>query len=154
MNKLTNLNFFLIWVFGFFVLMSFDLFVESFVFEWLEWNGTNKNDWFFILWWGLVVIWFLYGSISLYQRLKKQSCVMKKVLIKTLFSIFIFLQISNAHSHNDNNLDSLCTFSNIPLIKKIIGCRKVTIEEINSLKEYWSNETNEDLCHYFYFPIA
>ena len=79
---------------------------------------------------------------------------MKKVLIKTLFSIFIFLQISNAHSHNDNNLDSLCTFSNIPLIKKIIGCRKVTIEEINSLKEYWSNETNEDLCHYFYFPIA
>ena len=59
---------------------------------------------------------------------------MGKVLIKTLFSIFIFLQISNAHSHNDNNLDSLCTFSNIPLIKKIIGCRKVTIEEINSLK--------------------
>ena len=61
------------------------------------------------------------------------------------------------HSHNDKNLDSLCTFSNIPLINKIIGCRKVTIEEINlllSLKEYWSNETNEDLCHYFYFPIA
>ena len=71
MNKLTNLNFFLVWVFGFFVLLSFDLFVEGFVFEWLEWNGTNKNDWFFVLWWGLVVIWFLNGSISLYQRLKK-----------------------------------------------------------------------------------
>lgn len=30
----------------------------------------------------------------------------------------------------------------------------MTTEEINFLKEYWSNETNEDLCHYFYFPIA
>ena len=71
MNKLTNLNFLLIWVFGFFVLLSFDLFVEGFVFEWLELNGTNKNDWFFVLWWGLVVVWFLNGSIFLYQRLKK-----------------------------------------------------------------------------------
>jgi len=72
MNKLTNLNFFLVWVFGFFALLSFDLFVEGFVFEWLEWNDTNKNDWFFVLWWGLIVTWFLNGSISLYQRLKKQ----------------------------------------------------------------------------------
>jgi len=80
--------------------------------------------------------------------------VMKKVLIKTLFSILIFFQIQDVHSDDDYNLDSLCTFSNIPLINKTIGCRKVTAEEINSLKEYWSNETNEDLCHYFYFPIA
>jgi len=79
---------------------------------------------------------------------------MKKVLIKTLFSILIFFQIQDVHSDDDYNLDSLCTFSNIPLINKTIGCRKVTAEEINSLKEYWSNETNEDLCHYFYFPIA
>jgi len=39
--------------------------------EWLEWNGTDKNDWFFVLWWGLVVVWFLKGLISLNQRLKK-----------------------------------------------------------------------------------
>jgi hypothetical protein len=70
-NKLSNLNFFLTWVFGFFVLLSFDLFVEGFVFEWLRWNGTNKNDWFFALWWGVVFVWFLKGSISLYQRLRK-----------------------------------------------------------------------------------
>ena len=79
---------------------------------------------------------------------------MKKVLIKTLFSILIFFQIQDVHSDDDHNLDSLCNLSNIPLINKTIGCRKVTAEEINSLKEYWSNETNEDLCHYFYFPIA
>tara|TARA_S200000501_G_C20788870_1_gene728554 strand:+ start:233 stop:463 length:231 start_codon:yes stop_codon:yes gene_type:complete len=70
-NKLSNLNFFLTWVFGFFVLLSFDLFVEGFVFEWLRWNGTNKNDWFFALWWGVVFVWFLRGSISLYQRVRK-----------------------------------------------------------------------------------
>tara|TARA_Y100000389_G_C17345180_1_gene455470 strand:+ start:181 stop:609 length:429 start_codon:yes stop_codon:yes gene_type:complete len=77
-----------------------------------------------------------------------------KALIKTLFSILIFFQIQNAHSYDDYNLDSLCTFSNIPLINKTTGCRKITTKEINSLKEYWSNETNRGLCHYFYFPIA
>jgi len=44
-----TLRFFLTWVFGFFVLLSFDLFMEGIVFEWLEWNGTTKNDWFFAL---------------------------------------------------------------------------------------------------------
>ena len=68
-NKKT-LYFFLIWVFGFFALLSFDLFVEGFVFEWLQWNGTEKNDWFFALWWGVVVVWFFYGIITLYQKLK------------------------------------------------------------------------------------
>ena len=79
---------------------------------------------------------------------------MKKFLIKTLFSILIFVQTQDAYSHDDNNLDSLCTFSHIPLINKTIGCRKTNTEEINSLKEYWSNETHEDLCYYLYFPIA
>ena len=57
-------NFFLLWIFGFFLLLSFDLFVEAFVFEWLDWNGTNKNDWFFTLWWGFVVVWALYGFLK------------------------------------------------------------------------------------------
>jgi len=70
MKKLSNLNFFLMWILGFFVLLSFDLFVEGFVFEWLEWNGIDKIDWFCPLWWGAVVVWFLKGSISLYQRFK------------------------------------------------------------------------------------
>jgi hypothetical protein len=64
------LHFVLFWVFGFFLLLSFDLFMEGIVFEWLNWNGTKKNDWFFALWWGLVVVWFLYGIASLYQRFK------------------------------------------------------------------------------------
>ena len=71
LKNLTNTNFFLSWIFGFFVLLSFDLFVEGIIFEYLEWNGTTKNDWFFALWWGLVVTWLLYGIISLYERLKR-----------------------------------------------------------------------------------
>jgi len=63
--------FFLVWIFGFFVLISFDLFMEAFVFEWLQWNGTEKNDLFFALWWGLVLIWFLYGAKTLYDKLKR-----------------------------------------------------------------------------------
>ena len=68
MQNLKPSTFFLIWVFGFFALLSFDLFVEAFVFEWLEWNGTNKNDWFFALWWGLVATWLLYGCNTLRKK--------------------------------------------------------------------------------------
>ena len=60
--------FFLIWIFGFFLLIAFDLFMEAFVFEWLHWNGTVKNDWFFALWWGLIVTWFLYGTKTLHEK--------------------------------------------------------------------------------------
>ena len=69
-QEIKTLYFFLIWVFGFFVLLAFDLFMEGIVFEWLEWNGTTKNDWFFVLWWGLVIIWFIYGTYKLYLRIK------------------------------------------------------------------------------------
>ena len=67
------LNFFLIWIFGFVALLSFDFFFEFVVFEFLKWNGTSKNDWFFILWWVLVLIWFLMGLKTLYQISKKTA---------------------------------------------------------------------------------
>ena len=47
--------------------------MEGIVFEWLEWNGTIKNDWFFMLWWGVVVVWFLYGINTLFLRFKKDT---------------------------------------------------------------------------------
>jgi len=68
---MSQFNFFLLWIFGFFVLLAFDLFVEAFVFEWLKWNGSDKNDWFFVLWWGVVTIWFLYGLKTLYDFYNK-----------------------------------------------------------------------------------
>ena len=66
-------NFFLLWIFGFFLLLSFDLFIEAFIFEWLGWNGTDKNDWFFSLWWGFVVVWALYGFLTLYSIWSKSD---------------------------------------------------------------------------------
>jgi hypothetical protein len=51
MQNLKLFDFFLIWIFRFFALISFDLFMEGIVFEYLAWNGTTKNDWFFALWW-------------------------------------------------------------------------------------------------------
>ena len=65
-------HFLLIWVFGFFALLSFDLFIEGIVFEWLEWNETAKNDWFFALWWGFVVVWFIFGVKTLYEKVTKK----------------------------------------------------------------------------------
>ena len=61
--------FFMLWILGFVGLFIFDLFIEGVVFEWLEWNGTAKNDWFFMVGWGLVLAWFLYGIISLRNKL-------------------------------------------------------------------------------------
>ena len=47
------------WVGGLVGLLAVDLFAAFFVCEWLEWNGTDKNDWFFMLWWSVVLIWTL-----------------------------------------------------------------------------------------------
>jgi len=47
------------WICGLLVLLAVDLFAELYVFEWLQWNGTDKNDWFFMLWWAVVLIWTL-----------------------------------------------------------------------------------------------
>lgn len=53
--------FFLQWIILFLLWFAFDLFMEYVVFDYLEWNGTTKNDWFFILWWFAVLGWFFYG---------------------------------------------------------------------------------------------
>tara|TARA_B100001142_G_scaffold106608_1_gene108455 strand:+ start:5412 stop:5642 length:231 start_codon:yes stop_codon:yes gene_type:complete len=73
MKRIKPFSFFLIWVFGFFALLSFDLFMEGIVFELLEWNGTAKNDWFFALWWGFVVVWFIFGIKILYEKVIKNE---------------------------------------------------------------------------------
>jgi len=65
--QMQTMYLFLLWVFGFFAWVAFDLFVEAFIFEWLQWNGTEQNDWFFALWWGVTVSWGLYGLIKIYQ---------------------------------------------------------------------------------------
>jgi len=48
-------------------LVALDLFVETIVFEWLQWNGTTKNDWFFIIWWFAVFAWYIFGAKKIFQ---------------------------------------------------------------------------------------
>ena len=45
------------WCLGAALLLIIDVFAEAVVFEWLQWNGTTKNDWFFLLWWLIVAGW-------------------------------------------------------------------------------------------------
>lgn len=61
------------WVFGLFALIALNFFNEAFLFEWLGWNGTNKNDWVFVLWWGLVFSWFIYGFGMLFRKLREKK---------------------------------------------------------------------------------
>ncbi len=62
-------SFFILWILGFVGLFVFDIFIEGVVFEWLELNGTTKNDWFFKVWWAGVAIWFFYGLNNLFKKL-------------------------------------------------------------------------------------
>ena len=68
---LNDFKTFAIWIIGFIILLSLDLFMESVVFEWLKWNGTTKNDWFFLLWWGLVLSWVVFGYSTSKRVIKK-----------------------------------------------------------------------------------
>ena len=81
MKNIKPFYFFLIWVFGFFVLLSFDLFMEGIVFELLEWNGTTKNDWFLL--YGGVLLWFgLYSEQKPYMKKLQKSYKVKKIPLK------------------------------------------------------------------------
>jgi hypothetical protein len=55
------------WVVGVAVLLVIDLVAEALVFEWLAWNGTTKNDWFFVLWWLAVLAWTVYCSLKVWH---------------------------------------------------------------------------------------
>ena len=54
------------WILGLMVLIAVVLFAQSVIFEWLEWNGTDKNDWFFMLWWAVVLGWYVSGLRKLF----------------------------------------------------------------------------------------
>ena len=60
-------NWLIKWLLGVLLWFLFDLFMEAVVFEALDWNGTTKNDWFFILWWIVLFFWFLYGLRKVFR---------------------------------------------------------------------------------------
>ena len=60
-------NWLIKWLLSVLLWFLFDLFMEAVVFEALEWNGTTKNDWFFILWWIVFFFWLLYGIKKIFR---------------------------------------------------------------------------------------
>ena len=55
-----------LWMLGFLGLVAIVLFAQAVVFEWLGWSGTDKNDWFFMLWWVVVLGWYVSGLRTLF----------------------------------------------------------------------------------------
>lgn len=67
----TNFKLWTLWGVGFIGLLSIIKFMKAFVFEWLQWNGTDKNDWVYILWWGLVMLWSVFGITIIKRKIWK-----------------------------------------------------------------------------------
>ena len=61
------------WVIGIAALLVIDIIAEALVFEWLAWNGTTKNDWFFMLWWGVVVAWTTHCGFLVWRSVRGSS---------------------------------------------------------------------------------
>ena len=61
------------WVAGIAALLLIDIIAEALVFEWLGWNGTTKNDWFFMLWWLAVLAWTFHCSLKVWQSARGSS---------------------------------------------------------------------------------
>ena len=66
-HKAATLRAIIAWLLGFLALVAVVLFAQAVVFEWLQWNGTTKNDWFFMLWWAVVLLWFVVGARKLFR---------------------------------------------------------------------------------------
>ena len=61
------------WAVGVTALLAIDIFAEAVVFEWLEWNGTAKNDWFFLLWWLVVAGWTVFSARRIWRAMSKRQ---------------------------------------------------------------------------------
>ena len=154
MKNLETFHFLLIWVFGFFVLLSFDLFMEGIVIEWLERNGTTKNDWFFALWWGFVVVWLVYGIITLHKKISLQILRMKitdtiigSIIIGVLVGGAILLSGGNGSDKNNAQIKILSSSSEAEGVKEILH-KELNLDKDSKPKfriHINSDEISEDL---------
>ena len=60
------------WCLGAALLLIIDVFAEAVVFERLQWNGTTKNDWFFILWWLIVAGWTVFSARRIWRAMSNK----------------------------------------------------------------------------------
>jgi hypothetical protein len=60
------------WCLGAALVLIIDVFAEAVVFEWLQWNGTTQNDWFFLLWWLVVAGWAVSSARRVWQAMSNK----------------------------------------------------------------------------------
>ena len=60
------------WAVGVALLLVIEFLAEAVVFEWLQWNGTTKNDWFFLLWWLIVAGWTVFSARRIWQAMSNK----------------------------------------------------------------------------------
>ena len=60
------------WCLGAALLLIIDVFAEAVVFEWLQWNGTTQNDWFFLLWWLIVAGWTVFSARRVWRAMSNK----------------------------------------------------------------------------------
>ena len=60
------------WCLGAALLLIIDVFAEAVVFEWLQWNGTTKNDCFFLLWWLIVAGWTVFSARRIWRAMSNK----------------------------------------------------------------------------------
>ena len=60
------------WCLGAALLLIIDVFAEAVVFEWLQWNGTTKNDWFFLLWWLILAGWTVLSARRIWRAMSNK----------------------------------------------------------------------------------
>ncbi len=61
------------WCLGAALLLIIDVFSEAVVFERLQWNGTSKNDWFFLLWWLIVAGCTLFSAFRIWRAMSNKQ---------------------------------------------------------------------------------
>ena len=60
------------WCLGAALLLIIDVFAEAVVFEWLQWNGTTQNDWFFLLWWLIAAGWTVFSARRVWHAMSSK----------------------------------------------------------------------------------
>ncbi|MGC6480268.1 MAG: hypothetical protein ACON42_07805 [Flavobacteriaceae bacterium] len=59
-----------LWILGFYGLFGFNLLVEAFVLPYFGWDNTPDNDWYFQLWWVIVLLWAFLGPFWMKKKLR------------------------------------------------------------------------------------
>lgn len=59
-----------LWILGFYGLFGLNMVVEIFILPRFGWDNTPKNDWYFQLWWVLILLWTFLGRRFIQRKIQ------------------------------------------------------------------------------------